>query len=73
VSSDWKEDRLAAAHRGENPLVLGRMRSGFAVLGDTQYLPGYSLLLAKDRSTNHLSDLDLQSRTEFLVDLALLG
>jgi diadenosine tetraphosphate (Ap4A) HIT family hydrolase len=49
------------------------MRSGFAVMGDTQHLPGYSLLLALDRSTNHLSDLDLQRRTEFLVDLALLG
>lgn len=73
MPNDWKEDRLAAAHRGENPLVIARMRSGFAVMGDTQYLPGYSLLLAKDRSTNHLSDLDLQGRTEFLVDLALLG
>lgn len=49
------------------------MRSGFAVMGDTQYLPGYSLLLANDGSTNHLSDLDLRGRTEFLVDLALLG
>jgi diadenosine tetraphosphate (Ap4A) HIT family hydrolase len=49
------------------------MRAGFAVMGDTQHLPGYSLLLALDRSTNHLSDLDLQRRTEFLVDLALLG
>jgi diadenosine tetraphosphate (Ap4A) HIT family hydrolase len=73
VGTDWKQDRLSSAHRGENPLVIARMRSGFAVMGDTQQLPGYSLLLALDRSTNHLSDLELARRTEFLVDLALLG
>jgi diadenosine tetraphosphate (Ap4A) HIT family hydrolase len=49
------------------------MRSGFAVIGDTQHLPGYSLLLAEDRSVNHLTDLDWERRTSFLFDLALLG
>jgi diadenosine tetraphosphate (Ap4A) HIT family hydrolase len=49
------------------------MRSGFAVIGDTQFLPGYSLLLADDPSANHLTDLDWPRREQFLVDLALLG
>jgi diadenosine tetraphosphate (Ap4A) HIT family hydrolase len=46
------------------------MRSGF---GDTQHLPGYSLLLADDPSVDHLTDLDWERRTSFLFDLALLG
>ncbi len=28
-------------------MVMARMRSGFAVIGDTQHLPGYSLLLVR--------------------------
>jgi diadenosine tetraphosphate (Ap4A) HIT family hydrolase len=70
---DWRDDRIGAALRGENPLVMARMRSGFAVIGDTQHLPGYSLLLADDPSADHLSDLDWDRRREFLFDLSLLG
>jgi diadenosine tetraphosphate (Ap4A) HIT family hydrolase len=54
-------------------MVMARMRSGFAVIGDTQHLPGYSVLLCEDASVNHLTDLDWQRRTEFLFDLSLLG
>ena len=49
------------------------MRSGFAVIGDTQHLPGYSLLLTDDPSVDHLSDLDWERRKEFLFDLSLIG
>ena len=70
---DWRDDRIGSAHRGENPLVLARMRGGFAVIGDTQHLPGYSLLLADDPAVNHLTDLDWPRRREFLFDLSLLG
>ena len=28
--TDWRDDRVGAAHRGENPMVIARMRSGFA-------------------------------------------
>jgi diadenosine tetraphosphate (Ap4A) HIT family hydrolase len=73
VASDWHQDRIGSAHRGENPLVMARLRSGFAVIGDTQHLPGYSLLLTDDPSADHLSDLDWERRTEFLFDLSLLG
>jgi diadenosine tetraphosphate (Ap4A) HIT family hydrolase len=73
VTGDWRDDRIGSAHRGENPLVMARMRSGFAVIGDTQHLPGYSLLLTEDPSVNHLSDLDWERRKEFLLDLSLLG
>jgi hypothetical protein len=34
------------------------MRNGFAVIVDTQHLPGYSLLLTDDPAVNHLTDLN---------------
>jgi diadenosine tetraphosphate (Ap4A) HIT family hydrolase len=73
AGADWRDDRIGSALRGENPLVMARMRSGFAVIGDTQHLPGYSLLLTDDPSVDHLTDLEWTRRREFLFDLALLG
>lgn len=52
---------------------MARMSSGFAVIGDTQHLPGYSVLLTDDSPVNHLTDLDWARRREFLFDLSLLG
>jgi diadenosine tetraphosphate (Ap4A) HIT family hydrolase len=52
---------------------MARMRSGFAVIGDTQHLPGYSVLLTDDASVNHLSDLAWERRKHFLFDLSLIG
>jgi diadenosine tetraphosphate (Ap4A) HIT family hydrolase len=52
---------------------MARMRRGFAVIGDTQHLPGYSLLLTDDASVDHLTDLEWGRRQEFLFDLSLLG
>jgi hypothetical protein len=51
----WKEDRIGSSHRGENPMVMARMRIGFAVIGDTQHLPGYSLLGCDDASVDQLT------------------
>jgi diadenosine tetraphosphate (Ap4A) HIT family hydrolase len=69
---DWKRDRIASAERRENPTVLARMPSGFAVLGDTQFLPGYCLLLAVPHAV-HLTDMPVERRVEFLRDMSLLG
>jgi diadenosine tetraphosphate (Ap4A) HIT family hydrolase len=49
------------------------MRSGFAVIGDTQHLPGHSLLLTDDLSADHPTDLPWVRRRQFFFDLALLG
>lgn len=70
--ADWKQDRVGSAKRGENPTVLARMRSGFAVIGDTQFLPGYCLLLASPQ-VEHLSDLPFALRSVYLQDMSLLG
>jgi diadenosine tetraphosphate (Ap4A) HIT family hydrolase len=69
---DWKRDRIGAALRGENPTVLARMPSGFAVIGDTQFLPGYCLLLRVPQ-VEHLTDLSREDRRQFLFDMSLLG
>jgi diadenosine tetraphosphate (Ap4A) HIT family hydrolase len=50
-----------------------RMRSGFAVIGDTQHLPGYSLLLTDDPELDHPTDLPWATRRDFFFDLSLLG
>ena len=73
MASDWRDDRIGSALRGDNPLVMARMRSGFAVIGDTQHLPGYSLLLTDDPSVNHLTDPGWERRKQFLFDLSLVG
>jgi diadenosine tetraphosphate (Ap4A) HIT family hydrolase len=62
-----------AALRGANPKVMARMRTGFAVIGDTQHLPGYSLLLTDDLEVDHPTDLPWSRRRDFFFDLSLLG
>jgi diadenosine tetraphosphate (Ap4A) HIT family hydrolase len=69
---EWKDDRIEGAVRGQNPMVLGKMKSGFAVIGDTQFLPGYCVLLGYPKS-NFLNELDEQHRKEFLFDMSLIG
>jgi diadenosine tetraphosphate (Ap4A) HIT family hydrolase len=69
---DWKHDRIGSAERGENPMVMARMKSGFAVVGDTQFLPGYSVLLAAPKAGS-LQELSLERRVQFLLDMSLLG
>lgn len=66
------EARLAELVAGENPLVVGRMRSGFVVMGDSQFLPGYVLLLAFPQ-VSKLNDLSGPERAQFLSDMALVG
>lgn len=72
MHEDWKLDRIGAAERGENPTAIARMPSGFAVMGDTQFLPGYCVLLAVPQVT-HLSDMSIAQRQQFLLDMSLLG
>lgn len=64
--------RVEDARRGENPRVIARMESGWAVMGDAQFLRGYSLLLP-DPVVPHLNALQGAARTRFLDDMAALG
>ncbi|APX33217.1 diadenosine tetraphosphate hydrolase [Brachybacterium sp. P6-10-X1] len=67
------EDRVGSALRGENPTVLSHLPGGFAVIGDVQFLPGYSVLLTDRPGVDRLSDLPPADRTQFLASMDLLG
>ncbi|KOU34974.1 diadenosine tetraphosphate hydrolase [Streptomyces sp. WM6378] len=73
MTSEWREDRIGSALRGENPTVLRRLTAGFAAIGDVQFLPGYSVLLVDDPRVERLSELPRARRLAFLSDLDVLG
>ncbi|MFI8823729.1 diadenosine tetraphosphate hydrolase [Streptomyces sp. NPDC053431] len=73
MTHDWRTDRIGTALRGENPTVLRRMSSGFAVIGDVQFLPGYSVLLVDDPGVSRLSDMPRRRRLSFLSDMDCLA
>ncbi|MDH2429603.1 diadenosine tetraphosphate hydrolase [Sphaerisporangium sp. TRM90804] len=73
MTENWRTDRIGSALRGENPTVLRRLDAGFAVIGDVQFLPGYSVLLADDPRAERLSGLPKGRRLSFLADMDRLG
>ncbi|OIJ85830.1 HIT family protein [Streptomyces colonosanans] len=73
MTEDWRMDRIGAALRGKNPTVLRRLESGFAVIGDVQFLPGYSVLLTDEPAVQRLSDLPRAKRLSFLSDMDQLA
>ncbi|MGI5216366.1 HIT family protein [Nocardia sp. CA-290969] len=71
--SDWRDDRVRSAIDGRNPTVLAELATAFAVLGDTQFLPGYSLALAKAAGADRLTDLPRPERVRFLAEVDLVA
>ena len=70
--NNWKIDRIYSAEIGENPTVMVKMKSGFAVIGDYQFLPGYCVLLGFPKVSS-LNELSLAERTQYLIDMTLIG
>jgi len=68
----WKLDRFESCERGENPTLLMKMKSGFAVIADSQFLPGYCILLAFPKITS-LNELSIDQRRQFLLDMTIVG
>jgi len=66
------DQRLEQLANGTNPTAITQMPSGFAVMGDHQYLPGYCLLLAYPK-VSQLNDLSEADQLQFLKDMACLG
>lgn len=64
--------RVELARSGNSPWLITRLPSGWAVMGDVQFLPGYCLLLA-DPVVPSLNDLTLQEREQFLGDMVRIG
>lgn len=72
-STDWRANRVAAALAGRNPTVLAELDHAFAVIGDVQFLPGYSLALTKVPGVDRLTDLPRAQRLGFLADVDLIA
>lgn len=70
---DWRADRVQAAIDGRNPTVLAELDHSFAVIGDVQFLPGYSLALTKAPGVDRISDLPRAERIRYLADVDLLA
>lgn len=64
--------RVKAAREGKNPTVICKVSSGWLVLGDRQFIPGYTLILP-DPVVGDLNELQGRARTQFLDDMALVG
>jgi len=69
----WKRDRIGSARAGTNPTVLAELPQSYAVIGDTQFLPGYCVLLVDDPAVDRLTDLPRKRRLEFLDSMDRLG
>ena len=65
-------ERVEMARRGTNPYVFAKMRSGWAVMGDVQPLPGYCLLLP-DPVVPSINDMSTEERALFSDDMWRIG
>jgi diadenosine tetraphosphate (Ap4A) HIT family hydrolase len=63
---------VEACRVGQDPAVIARLASGWAVLGQRQVLRGYCLLLP-DPVVPHLNALGAPERDRFMADLGRLG
>ena len=64
--------QVESLRAGTLPTFIARMPSGWAVLGEAQFLEGYSLLLP-DPVVSDLNAFQGAAREQFLADLARLG
>jgi diadenosine tetraphosphate (Ap4A) HIT family hydrolase len=64
--------RVERLRAGEDPTFIERMASGWAVMGEQQFLIGYCLLLP-DPVVTSLNALAGDARLAFLADMAALG
>lgn len=63
---------VEAVRAGENPRLVCRVKSGWVVAGESQFLPGYCLLLP-DPVVPSLNALTGEARAQFLADMAAVG
>lgn len=64
--------RVQAARQGKNPTVICRVHSGWVVMGDVQFLPGYCLLLS-DPVAPDLNALSPEQRKTYLYETTIIG
>ncbi|MFC7625343.1 diadenosine tetraphosphate hydrolase [Microlunatus sp. GCM10028923] len=66
------------AHQSDIPAdedfqLLAHLESGRAIIGEAQFLPGYSLLLSGVPGVDRLTDLPRSARVAFLADMEAVG
>lgn len=66
------EERVESVRSGKNPTLICQVPSGWAVLCDTQFLPGYSILLP-DPVVKDINALTREARSVYLCDMAMIG
>jgi diadenosine tetraphosphate (Ap4A) HIT family hydrolase len=64
--------QVIAAREGRDPRVIARLFTGWAVLGERQFVRGYALLLP-DPVVPNLNALGAKERIAFLSDMSRLG
>jgi diadenosine tetraphosphate (Ap4A) HIT family hydrolase len=64
--------RVEDCRKGRNPKTIARTSSGWAVLGDVQFLQGYSLLLP-DPVVFDLNALTREERQTYLYEMSVIG
>ncbi len=65
-------EHVETCRSGNNPTLVCRVPSGWVVLADEQFLPGYCILLA-DPVVESLNDLTPPQRDMYLGDMARVG
>lgn len=65
-------DRVARLERGEDPQIIARLLSGYAILANQQPLEGCCMLLPTP-VVAHAADLDGAARAAFMADFLRLG
>lgn len=65
-------ERVRQCRSGDYPKRICRLSSGWVVLGDVQFLRGYSLLLP-DPVVPHLNAMAAESRKVFLYEMSVVG
>jgi len=64
--------RVEACRNGTYPKQICRVHSGWVVLGDVQFLRGYSLILP-DPVVSDLNQLNTEERARLFHEVAILG
>lgn len=65
-------ERVRLCQNGDYAKAICRVSSGWVVLGDVQFLRGYSLLLP-DPVVPHLNAMSADARKTFLYEMSVIG
>lgn len=64
--------RIKLIKQGKNPYFIKELKTGYAVLGDSQFFKGYCLFLCKLHK-KELHELDKTFKLKFLEEMSLVA